>query len=185
MVLLAMVFARSPLFRDSSDGVPANGSSTRSPVTVDSRIKRSARGNGKGETPPFFVSATAKRHTLPKSRVVFSRYSIPCRRCRGPNLNAYHSRLEERLRPFHGVATKNLPNYLAGAALWRCWVKRSCPRISSLGLSDSVHINNHRHQSQTLCCAPGAARLAMITVEVAATRGTIGSSSFRGFRRHP
>src|SRR5208337_1797657 len=30
------------------------------------------------------------------------------------NVNAYHSRLKEWLRPFHGVATKNLPNYLGG-----------------------------------------------------------------------
>ena len=30
-------------------------------------------------------------------------------------VNAYHSRLKEWLRPFHGVATKNLPNYLG----WR------------------------------------------------------------------
>jgi len=37
------------------------------------------------------------------------------------NVNACHSRLKEWLRPFHGVATKNLPNYLAGAALWRRW----------------------------------------------------------------
>src|SRR5271169_726296 len=31
------------------------------------------------------------------------------------NVNAYHSRLKEWLRRFHGVATKNLPNYLG----WR------------------------------------------------------------------
>lgn len=31
------------------------------------------------------------------------------------NVNAYHSRLKEWLRPFHGVATKNLPQYLG----WR------------------------------------------------------------------
>ena len=31
------------------------------------------------------------------------------------NVNAYHSRLKQWLRPFHGVATKNLPNYLG----WR------------------------------------------------------------------
>jgi transposase-like protein len=31
------------------------------------------------------------------------------------NVNAYHARLKEWLRPFHGVATKNLPNYLG----WR------------------------------------------------------------------
>lgn len=31
------------------------------------------------------------------------------------NVNAYHARLKEWLRRFHGVATKNLPNYLG----WR------------------------------------------------------------------
>ena len=31
------------------------------------------------------------------------------------NVNAYHGRLKEWLRPFHGVATKNLPSYLS----WR------------------------------------------------------------------
>jgi len=31
------------------------------------------------------------------------------------NVNAYHSRLKEWMRRFHGVATKNLPNYLG----WR------------------------------------------------------------------
>ncbi len=31
------------------------------------------------------------------------------------NVNAYHSRLKEWLRRFHGVATTNLPNYLG----WR------------------------------------------------------------------
>jgi transposase-like protein len=31
------------------------------------------------------------------------------------NVNAYHSRLKEWMRRFHGVATKNLPNYLS----WR------------------------------------------------------------------
>jgi hypothetical protein len=31
------------------------------------------------------------------------------------NVNAYHGRLKEWMRRFHGVATKNLPNYLG----WR------------------------------------------------------------------
>jgi hypothetical protein len=31
------------------------------------------------------------------------------------NVNAYHGRLKVGLRRFHGVATKNLPNYLS----WR------------------------------------------------------------------
>ena len=33
------------------------------------------------------------------------------------NVNAYHSRLRQWLRPFHGVATRYLPNYLG----WR-WI---------------------------------------------------------------
>jgi len=32
------------------------------------------------------------------------------------NVNAYHSRLKEWLRRFHGVATRNLPNSMG----WRC-----------------------------------------------------------------
>ena len=31
------------------------------------------------------------------------------------NVNAYHGRLKEWMQRFHGVATKNLPNYLS----WR------------------------------------------------------------------
>jgi hypothetical protein len=37
------------------------------------------------------------------------------------NVNAYHGRLKEWLRRFHGVATKNLPTILAGAERWRRW----------------------------------------------------------------
>ena len=33
------------------------------------------------------------------------------------NANAYHRRLRDWLRPFHGVATRHLPNYLG----WR-WI---------------------------------------------------------------
>ncbi len=32
------------------------------------------------------------------------------------NVNAYHGRLKEWMRRFHGVATKNLPNYLDGTS---------------------------------------------------------------------
>jgi hypothetical protein len=64
------------------------------------------------------------------------------------NVNAYHSRLREWLRSFHGVATKkNLPNYLG----WRCTLEalgqNACLRTSSSALSDSGHINNQRHCS--------------------------------------
>ena len=54
-----------------------------------------------------------------------SRDSLPClrRESRPPrphlhidNVNAYHSRLKQWLARFNGVATKNLPNYLAGGA---------------------------------------------------------------------
>jgi len=49
------------------------------------------------------------------------------------NVNAYHSRLKEWLRRFHGVATKNLPNYLG----WRRGLEASAehanPRTWLLG----------------------------------------------------
>src|SRR3954464_1974972 len=40
-------------------------------------------------------------------------------------VNAYHSRLKEWLRPFHGVATKNLPNDLG----WRRTLEALGPKI--------------------------------------------------------
>ena len=42
------------------------------------------------------------------------------------NVNAYHSRLKEWLRRFHGVATKNLPNYLG----WRRTLEALGPLIT-------------------------------------------------------
>jgi transposase-like protein len=41
------------------------------------------------------------------------------------NVNAYHSCLKEWLRPFHGVATKNLPHYLG----WRRILEALGPKI--------------------------------------------------------
>jgi hypothetical protein len=40
------------------------------------------------------------------------------------NANAYHSRLKGWMAPFHGVATKYLPNYLG----WRRCLEPKCPR---------------------------------------------------------
>jgi transposase-like protein len=37
------------------------------------------------------------------------------------NVNAYHSRLKEWMRRFHGVATKNLPNYLGWRRAIEAW----------------------------------------------------------------
>ncbi len=42
------------------------------------------------------------------------------------NVNAYHSRLKEWLRRFHGVATRNLPNYLG----WRRALEASAEPIN-------------------------------------------------------
>jgi transposase-like protein len=41
------------------------------------------------------------------------------------NVNAYHGRLKEWLRRFHGVATKNLPNYLASRRTLEALPQRS------------------------------------------------------------
>lgn len=46
------------------------------------------------------------------------------------NVNAYHGRLKEWLRRFHGVATKNLPNYLG----WRRALEALGQRASSAAL---------------------------------------------------
>jgi transposase-like protein len=43
------------------------------------------------------------------------------------NVNAYHGRLKEWLRRFHGVATKNLPNYLG----WRRTLEAMGPTASA------------------------------------------------------
>jgi hypothetical protein len=43
------------------------------------------------------------------------------------NVNAYHGRLKEWLRRFHGVATKNLSNYLG----WRRALEALGQRVSS------------------------------------------------------
>src|SRR5947209_6605092 len=42
---------------------------------------------------------------------------------------------------------RTCPTTWAGAAPWRRWAKKSCPKILSSGLSDSGHINNQRHES--------------------------------------
>ena len=49
------------------------------------------------------------------------------------NVNAYHSRLKEWLRPFHGVATKNLPNYLGWRRAIEAWGDKLTPQNWLLG----------------------------------------------------
>ena len=46
------------------------------------------------------------------------------------NVNAYHGRLKEWLRRFHGVATKNLPNYLG----WRRTLEAIGPNATSAAM---------------------------------------------------
>lgn len=62
------------------------------------------------------IVAFAKRSGIPAH--VLSKPGKPSRQAPDyhlNNVNAYHGRLKEWLRRFHGVATKNLPNYLG----WR------------------------------------------------------------------
>ena len=51
------------------------------------------------------------------------------------NVNAYHSRLKEWLRPFHGVATKNLPNYLGWRRALEALGQKVRPEDFSFGAS--------------------------------------------------
>lgn len=49
------------------------------------------------------------------------------------NVNAYHGRLKEWLRRFHGVATKNLPNYLAWRRTLEALGAKATPEAMILG----------------------------------------------------
>jgi len=49
------------------------------------------------------------------------------------NVNAYHSRLKEWLRRFHGVATKNLPNYLGWRRTLEASAEQTNPQTWLLG----------------------------------------------------
>jgi hypothetical protein len=49
------------------------------------------------------------------------------------NVNAYHGRLKECLRRFHGVATKNLPNYLGWRRALEAWGDQATPQNWFLG----------------------------------------------------
>jgi hypothetical protein len=49
------------------------------------------------------------------------------------NVNAYHGRLKEWLRRFHGVATKNLPNYLGWRRTLEALGRNATPEALILG----------------------------------------------------
>jgi transposase-like protein len=61
------------------------------------------------------------------------------------NVNAYHSRLKEWMRRFHGVATKNLPNYLGWRRALEAWGDQANPQNWILGA-----IGMGPYQQQTL-----------------------------------
>ena len=49
------------------------------------------------------------------------------------NVNAYHGRLKEWMRRFHGVATKSLPNYLGRRRALEAWGDQANPQNWILG----------------------------------------------------
>lgn len=58
------------------------------------------------------------------------------------NVNAYHGRLKEWMRRFHGVATKNLPNYLGWRRAIEAWSLQASPEnwiFGALGLGPYQH----------------------------------------------
>ena len=61
------------------------------------------------------------------------------------NVNAYHSRLKQWLRPFNGVATKNLPSYLGWRRALEAWGRHVDPPKWILGA-----IGNGPYQQITL-----------------------------------
>ena len=58
------------------------------------------------------------------------------------NVNAYHGRLKQWLNRFNGVATKNLPNYLDGAALSKPGATNSNRQTGSKARSETDHTNS-------------------------------------------
>ena len=61
------------------------------------------------------------------------------------NVNAYHGRLKEWLRRFHGVATKNLPNYLG----WRRTLEALGPNAtSSAMILGAIGIGPYQQQTR-------------------------------------
>jgi hypothetical protein len=49
------------------------------------------------------------------------------------NVNAYHGRLKQWLRRFHGVATQNLPNYLGWRRALEAFGQNAAPTAMILG----------------------------------------------------
>ena len=91
--------------------------------------RRPARGHGRTASPRRWPAPcrrqTCRLRRRPASARFARRAKIPVRVVPAPgkplpgepdihinNVNAYHSRLKEWMRRFHGVATRNLPNYL-------------------------------------------------------------------------
>ena len=61
------------------------------------------------------------------------------------NVNAYHGRLKEWMRRFHGVATKNLPNYLS----WRRTIEAlSIASTPDLWIMGAAGLGPYQQQSQ-------------------------------------
>ena len=64
------------------------------------------------------------------------------------NVNAYHGQLKEWMRRFHGVATKNLPNYL-GDGPWKHGETKPARKTGSSAPSAWDHINSKRYKRVT------------------------------------
>ncbi len=61
------------------------------------------------------------------------------------NVNAYHGRLKEWMRRFHGVATKNLPNYLGWRRALEAWGDQANPQNWILG---AIGMGPYQQQSR-------------------------------------
>jgi transposase-like protein len=92
------------------------------------------------------IVAFAKRAGIPAH--VLSKPGKPTRQAPDyhlNNVNAYHGRLKEWLRRFHGVATKNLPNYLGWRRTLEALGQKATPEAMILGA-----IGLGPYQQQTL-----------------------------------
>lgn len=68
---------------------------------------------------------------------------VRARRCRVCSVNAYHGRLKERLRRFHGVAMKKPPNYLGWRRTLEALGHDATANAMILGAIGLDHINKN------------------------------------------
>ena len=150
--------------KPSSAACRKNKSPSSSRATAPSACSTpSCRGSTRSASPRRSAASWPRRRTfavmedrpLRRSRGAPSSISTPCPRGNPQpeapeyhinNVNAYHGRLKEWLRRFHGVATKNLSNYLS----WRRTMEALGAAVTAEAwIMGAAGIGPYQHTSRT------------------------------------